>query len=242
MARHTLDSTWSTIGGPGDALTIRNISAEDVDLIFAVAAPPADLGDPVDLWTLSASEGASVRGNQSGLTLWARSSSGASIEVDVFTYLAVVSGEGFYELAPLADGASIELLSGGVFDETTGAHWTQSPGNGATVTHAADGLTMTPASTAFADRAQVFQAFPSKSGRTYTVKVVADQVPSSDSCLCLIYDADGGLTLIDSQSITAAGESTFDFVAAGTVSEIHLRVHNTTASARFLSASVNGVP
>lgn len=242
MAQYTLDSVWSAVGGPGDPFTIRNKSTEAVDLIFATAAPPADVGDPVDLWTLHPDEGASVRSHMTGLTLWARTSSGASAEVDVFTYLAVVSGEGFYELAPLADGASVELLTGGEFDATTQPHWTQSPANGATITHAADGLTMTPASTAFSDRAQVYQSFPTKSGRTYTVNVVADQVPSSDSCVILIYDADGGLTLIDSQSIAAVGEVTFDFVAASTVSEIHLRVHNSTSSARFVSASVVGVP
>lgn len=242
MAQHTLDSVWSAIGRAGDALTIRNISTEPVDLIFAAVAPPADLGDPVDLWTLSPSEGASIRAHWTDLTLWARTSGGTSVQVDVFTYLAVVSGEGFYELKPLADGASVELLSRGVFDETTGAHWTQSPSNDATVTHTADGLTMTPASTAFADRAQIFQAFSTKPDRSYTVRVEADQVPSSDSCVALIYDADGGLTLIESKSIAAVGEVTFDFVASSTACEIHLRVHDTSSSARFRSASVVGVP
>lgn len=242
MARFTLDASWSAIGRPGDALTVRNISTEAVNLIFAAAAPPADLGDLVDLWTLSPAEGASIRTNPTGLTLWARTPSGVSAEVDVFTYLAVVSGEGFYELAPLGDGASVELLTGGTFDETTGAHWTQSPVNAATITQAVDGLTMTPASTDFADRAQVFQGFSTKPGRTYTVKVVADQVPSTDSCIVLIYDAEGGLTLIRSQSISAAGEMEFDFTASSTACEIHLRVHDTTASARFVSASVVGVP
>lgn len=242
MARYTLDSAWSAIGGAGDGLTIRNISTEAVDLIFAATMPPADLGSPVDLWTLSTGEGASIRTNASGLIPWARSSSGISTEIDVLRYLAVVSGEGFYELEPLADGASVELLSGGVFDETTEAHWTQSPVNAATITHGADGLTMSPATTAFSDRAQVFQAFSVKPDRTYTVKVVADQVPSPDSCLALIFDAEGGLTLIESQSIAAAGEVTFDFIATSAACEIHLRVHNTTAAARFLSASVIGVP
>lgn len=242
MARHTLDSAWTAIGGPGDGLTVRNSSTESLDLVFTASEPPGDLGDPVDLWTVLPAEGAAIRRHPTGLTLWARTSSGVSAEVDVFTYLTVVSGEGFYELDPLADGVSIELLSGSVFDATTGAHWTQSPDNGATITHAADGLTMTPASTAFSDRAQVFQSFATKANRSYTVKVKADQIPSSDSTLCLVYDADGGLTLIESEPIAAAGEVTFDFIATSTVSEIHLRVHDTTSSARFVSASVNGVP
>jgi len=242
MARYTLDSDWAALGKPGAALSIRNISAEAVDLIFAASKPPADLGALVDLWIVSPGEGAAIRSVKSDLTPWARSNSGVPADLHVFRHLAVVSGEAFYELDPLGDGASVELLTGGTFDETTGAHWTQSPSNAATITHAADGLTMTPASTAFADRAQVNQAFATKPDRTYTVTLVADLVPSADSCLALIYDADGGLTLIKSQSVAAAGEVTFEFVATSTVSEIHLRVHNTIASARFLSASVVGVP
>lgn len=238
MARHTIDSAWTTIGAPGDALTIRNISTESVDLVFTTTVPSGDLGDPIDLWTLLPAEGANIRSNRTGLRLWARTSNGLSVKVDVFTSLNVVSGEGFYEIDPFADGLTVELLSGGVFDATTAARWTQSPSNMATITHAADGLTMTPATAAFDDRAQVFQAFFTVPNADYTVKVTADQVPTSDSCFVLIFDAVGGLTLIKSQPIVAAGEVTFNFIATSTGCAIYLRVHNTASPARFLSASI----
>ena len=238
MARHTIDSAWTAIGSAGDALTIRNISTESVDLVFTTTTPSEVLSDSVDLWTLLPTEGANIRANRTGLMLWARTSNGLSVKVDVFTSLAVVSGEGFYEIDPFADGLTAELLIGGVFDATTAAHWTQSPVNMAAITHAADGLTMTPATAAFVDRAQVFQAFSTTPNAGYTVKVTADQVPTSDSCLGLIFDAVGGLTLIKSQPIVAVGEVTFDFIATSTVSEIHLRVSNTTSPARFLSVSI----
>lgn len=242
MARHTIDSAWAPIGASGDALTIRNISNESVDLVFTTTTPSGVLSDPVDLWTLLPTEGANIRANRTGLMLWARTTNGLSVKIDVFTSLAVVSGEGFYEIDPFADGLTIELLFGGVFDATTAVHWTQSPVNMATITHAADGLTMTPATVEFVDRAQVFQAFSTTPNTGYTVKVIADLVPTTDSCLGLIYDAVGGLTLIKSQPIVAAGEEIFDFIATSTVSEVHLRVSNTTSPARFLSASITAVP
>jgi hypothetical protein len=238
MARHTVDSAWTAIGAPGDALTIRNISTESIDLVFTTTAPSGVLGDPVDIWALLPTEGASIRANRTGLMLWARTSNGLSVKVDVFRSLAVVSGEGFYEIDPFADGVTVELLFGGAFDAATAAHWTQSPVNTATITHAVDGLTMTPATAAFVDRAQVFQAFSTTPNMNYAVKVLADQIPTADSCLVQIYDAVGGLTLIKSQPIVAAGEVTFNFIATSTVCEIFLRVFNTTSPARFLSASI----
>lgn len=242
MARQTLDSNWTAIGGPGAGLAVRNISAETLEMVFAENEPPAELGDPVDLWSLFQNEGAILRPRQHALVLWARTASGNGADVDVFHHVTVVSGQGFYELDPIRDGADIELLTGGTFNETTEPHWTQSPANGATVTHAADGVTMTPASTDFADRAQVLQGFPTQANRTYTVTIKTAEVPSSDSCMVLIYDADGGLTLIESEDIMAAGEVTFDFVAASAQSEIHLRVFGIASPARFLSASVKGIP
>lgn len=238
MTRKTLGSSWNAIGAAGEAVTIRNISAESVDLLFAVSKPSGSLGDLVDLWTIGPAEGAVVRSSRTRLTLWGRASNGGSVQVGLFSSLAVVTGEGFYELAPVSDGLAVELLTGGNFNATTGLHWGQSPDNTATVTHANDGLTMTPASSAFSDRAQVFQGFPTEAGTNFTVTVTADQVPSPDTCYVLVYDAIGGLTLVESQSLAAPGELTFDFVAPSSACEIHLRVLNTTSPGRFLSASV----
>ena len=136
-----------------------------------------------------------------------------------------------------------EMLEGGVFDDpAAGAHWTQSPLNAAVIDYTAAGLELTPASTAFSDRAQAFQLVATVPGVAYEIRVSVLEVPTDDFRLYVLpLDPSAGLALIGTEAdyrAMAAGDYLFTFTAPSTSTALYFRLFNTTDTARIASISL----
>jgi hypothetical protein len=136
-----------------------------------------------------------------------------------------------------------EILEGGVFDDpAAGAHWTRSPVNAAVIDYTATGVELTPASTAFADRAQAFQRVTTVAGAAYQIRVSVTEVPAGAFGLYLLpFDSSAGLALIggvDDYQATAAGEHLFTTTAPSTSTDLYFRLTGTIGTARIASISL----
>jgi hypothetical protein len=129
-----------------------------------------------------------------------------------------------------------EILDGGVFDDpAAGTHWTRSPVSAATIDY-------TPASTAFADRAQAFQRVTTVAGAAYQIRVSVLEVPAGASGLYFLpFDSSAGLALIGSvgdYQVSAPGEHLFTFTAPSASTDLYFRLTGTTGTARIATISL----
>ncbi|MEM1159854.1 MAG: hypothetical protein AAGJ28_02880 [Pseudomonadota bacterium] len=119
--------------------------------------------------------------------------------------------------------------------------WTQDPVNAASVFFNPDSMVLTPASTSFLDRAQVYHSIASVPGAAYTVDIDVDVVPTSGLSM-LIFNVLPTPTLFSSSPILSTGVTRIEFVAQGTATRIFLRVDGTTDLARIRSVTIDAEP